>query len=193
MGTRTFLALLVASLLTGCGTGQEPEDWVMSPDSFGPVTVNTSKADALATGAFQRAPSPCSSALLDWHTQTYRQTNADDDQDGKPDQDPVKAGLPTLYLRGDGKTGFEFIDPGKHTETDRGIMRGDSFAALKKAYGDDLIAQSGSTSREGAYAVNGRRSHLLFSVNDSRVDSYFIARGTVKGPDDFLIGRGGLC
>ena len=72
-------------------------------------------------------------------------------------------------------------------------MRGDSFKKFKAAYGEDSIAQAGSTGTSGVYAVNGKRSYLLFAVADSKVDSFFITRGKVKGFDDFLVGRGGLC
>lgn len=165
----------------------------MSPDSFGPITVTTTKSEALSTGAFRRIPSPCADSGLAWHTQTYRPTRGDEDHDGKFDQAVTGPKLPTLTYRSDKKPGFEFIDPGEHTRTTHGIMRGDSFKELKAVYGHDWIAQSGSNATSGVYAVNGKRSYLLFSVADSKVDSFFIARGKVKGPDDFLVGRGGLC
>ena len=96
----------------------------MSPDSFGPITVATTKAEALDTGAFRRIPSPCTDSGLAWHTQTYRPTRADEDGDGKADQAETGPALPSLTYRSDNKPGFEFIDPGKHTTTTRGIMRG---------------------------------------------------------------------
>lgn len=195
MRTKALFVLLAAAatLLAGCGQEQKPEDWEMSPDSLGPITVTTTKGEALQTGAFRRIPSPCTDFGLAWHTQTYRSTRDDEDHDGKVDQVVTGRALPSLTYRSDKKAGFEFIDPGQHTTTTRGINRGDSFKALKAAYGKDWIGQAGSNGTSGAYAVNGTRSYLLFAVADSKVDSFFIARGMVKGPNDFLVGRGGLC
>lgn len=175
-----------------------PKRWVMSADAFGPVTVMTTKAEALATGHFRVPPgsSQNSPQRLDWHTQTYSQATeavvdaSDLDHDGVPDPWPTRD-LPSLTLACQGP-GIESITPGPNTTTDQGIKPGSSLAELAKSYGDRLIH---GESFDARYAVNGKQSHLMFVVlNDGTVGSFFINRGTITGPDDDRLGHApGAC
>lgn len=204
---RKFAIVVFLLVTTGCQDAADeaapdspsesrkaPEAWVMSPDSFGPITVETTKAEALATGLFRvpRGPSANSSRELDWHTQTYSQETSgevdwsDVNHDGVPDPWPTKD-LPRLALRCDNKPGLESITPAPDTVTDRGIRQGSSLKDLTEAYGQRLI--HGETF-DARYAVNGERSHLVFvMLNDGSVGSFFINRGTVSGPTDDQLGR----
>lgn len=171
----------------------EPKSWVMSADSFGPITVRTTKSEALATGRFRVPPGPSQTSRqrLDWHTQTYSQESdgavdsSDIDRDGVPDPWPTED-LPSLALACHG-SGLESITPGPATVTDQGIKRGSSLTELKQAYGDRLI--HGETF-DARYAVNGKQSHLMFVLqSDGTVGSFFINRGIVEGPSDDRLGR----
>lgn len=170
-----------------------PTSWVMSADAFGPITVTTTTAEVVATGYFRDPPGPSqdSPQRLDWHTQTYSQESdgavdsSDVNKDSVPDPWPTKE-LPSLYLACDGP-GLGSITPSQDTTTDRGIKAGSSLAELKKAYGDRLI--HGETF-DARYAVNGNQGHLVFVVlNDDKVGSFFINRGTITGPSDARLGR----
>lgn len=166
----------------------------MSPDSFGPITVDTTVKEAVATGAFKVSPAPCSKSRLDWHTQTYRHAKADDSM-GPTAQWPVNHGLPDL-MPNYKKPGMQFIDAGRATVTDRGIRHGDSEAKLKRTYGRSLIPgpyNGAPGDPSNAYAINGKHSYLLVLTTKGKVDTFFITPGTVKTPRDILDGRGGPC
>jgi hypothetical protein len=182
----------------------KPESWVMSPDSFGPITVATTKAEALATGAYRAAPSPCSRQRLDWRGQTYNETNLDADRDGEADKEMAKPYLASITFDEDGKPAF--IDPGKDTATDHGIRRADSLDRLQATYGDTLVAGPDQLFDTGSFAVPGKRSYLLFVVQRGKVLGFFIVAGQVNESADVLtvagvlekhdkirVGRGGLC
>lgn len=177
---RSFLAAAAATVvLPACTTGLElrpkepsavsstvavpPGRWVMSPDSFGPITVETTRSQALATGAYAEAPSPCSRERLDWRGQSYEAhtANADVDGDGTPDKERTKPFLGAVTFD-EGTAAF--IDPGKDTVTDQGIRKSDSLSRLQLTYGDDLILGRDQSPGTGSFAVNGMRSHLVFEV-----------------------------
>lgn len=177
----------------------DPEAWVMSPDAFGPITVNTTKAEALATGAYTEWPGHLPSCAepggLNWHSQTYTAKPTDWDGDGKLDApEMTEPYLSQIDFRYPG-TGIEYIDPNPDTVTDKGIKRGSSVAELKAAYGADLISSPFNSNPQSgeAYAVNGKQSFLLFSMSGSKVDAFFIESGTIKDAKDFPIGRDGGC
>lgn len=164
-----------------------PADWVMTPDSFGPITMATTRSEALSTGAYVAAPSPCAAERLDWDGQTYESTDADVDDDGEPDRTMVKPYLGTITFGDDDRPAF--IDPGKNTVTDRGIRKSDSLSRLQLEYGEDLIPGRGQSPGIGTFAVNGDRGHLLYEVMYGKVVGFYVAAGTVKGPQDVEVGR----
>jgi hypothetical protein len=200
---------LAVAVLTGCSAGpdqpaNEPstkqtvrlDKWTMSPDSFGPITVSTTRKEALATGAYRVAPGPCSAVRLDWRTQTYKREKTDEDQNGKLDEQPTPPFLPDIEFDYK-KPSVQFIDPGPKTMTDRGIRKGDTVEELKAAYSNKLISaewEGNVVPGSATFAVNGKRSYLLFDTSDGRIEGFFIVPGTIKDPKkDFLVGRGGMC
>jgi hypothetical protein len=218
---RLILAVMAAAVaLAGCDPSEtlrrtgsvksspapsvELGSWVMSPDSFGPITVGTTRAQALATGAYRAAPSPCSRQRLDWHGQRYQESKLDADGDGEADKEMAKPYLASITFGEHGKP--EFIDPLKNTVTDRGIRSADSFDRLRTTYGDTLVAGPDQLFDTGSFAVPGKRSYLLFVVQHGKVLGFFIVAGKVKESADVLtvagvlakhdkirVGRGGLC
>lgn len=198
---RSLLAAVMASLLlAGCGTAltlpstpkptasptptADPGSWVMSPDSFGPISTETTRKQALATGLYRAAPSPCTRERLDWRGQTYK------DVPGTDDKDLLKPLLPSISFDDDGST--EFIDPGPGTATDRGIRKADSLSRLQITYDDDLIPGLDQSPGRGSFAVSGDRSHLLFVVMYGKVVGFFIAAGHVEEPEDVMTVAGAL-
>lgn len=189
-----FAALAATLLLAGCGTGRmiateppptaDPATWVMSPDSFGPISMETTREEALATGLYRAAPSPCSRSRLDWRGQKYK------DIPGTGGKEPAKPHLPSILFDDNGSP--EFIDPSPDTATDRGIRRSDSLSRLQTTYGDDLIPGLDQSLSSGSFAVSGERSHLLFVVMFGKVIGYFIAPGHVEEPEEVMTVAGEL-
>jgi hypothetical protein len=164
-----------------------PDKWVMSPDSFGPITLATTRSEALATGAYVAAPSPCSRIRLDWRGQTYESSDADLDSDGKPDRARSKPYLATITFGDSGRPAF--IDPGQDTVTSQGVRKADSLSRLQLAYGDDLIPGHGQSPGIGTFAVNGKHGHLLYEVMFGKVVGFYVSAGTVNEPADVEPGR----
>ncbi len=195
-----FVTLMAGLLLAGCGAElrsgttsdptasptptPDPESWVMGPDSFGPISTATTRKQALATGLYRAAPSPCSAQRLDWRGQKYK------DIPGTDDKDLAKPYLPTISYDNEGSP--EFIDPGPGTATDRGIRKADSLSRLQITYDDDLIPGLDQSPGRGSFAVSGDRSHLLFVVMYGKVVGFFIAAGHVEEPEDVMTVAGAL-
>lgn len=202
---RSFLAAAaVIALLPGCtatsprsgspeptpAVSSDPRSWVMSPDSFGPISVETSRAQALATGFYVPAPSPCSERRLDSRDQTYAETGVDVDGDGDVDKELAKPALPSIRFGDNDRP--EFIDPAPHTATDRGIRKADSLSRLQITYGDELIPAADRRPDGGTFAVNGQRSHLLFAVMFGKVVGFYIVDGRVDDQEDVLVAAGNM-
>lgn len=187
-----FTAMTVSLLLAGCGTALPPrttpqpsstpaaeaEAWVMSPDSFGPIDMETTRRQALATGFYRAAPPPCSRQRLDWLGQNY------DDIPGTDGKELAKPFLASITFDDDGRPAF--IDPAPGTATDRGIRKADSLSRLQITYGDDLVPGPDQGPSGGTFAVSGARSHLVFVVMYGKVVGFFIASGHVDGPEDVM-------
>lgn len=158
-----------------------PESWVMSADSFGPITMQTTESEALATGVYRRAPSPCSDERLDWRSQKYGVSQSE------PDRKKVKPYMGSITYGDNGKP--TFIDPGKDTVTDRGIRKADSLSRLQLTYGDELISAPDQLPAAGTFAVKGKRSYLLFEVMFNKVVGFYIVAGVPERREDILPGR----
>ena len=199
---RSFLVAAIAAtaLLSGCTpelnrqqddgpvkraqAQVSPADWVMSPDFFGPINMETTRSDALATGLYRAAPAPCSRQRVDSLGQQY------EDVPGTDDRELAKPHLASITFDEDGVP--QFIDPGKDTVTDRGIRKADSLSRLEISYGDDLIPGPDQSPRGGTFAVSGDRSHLVFVVMYGKVIGFFVAAGQVHEPADIMPVAGAL-
>jgi hypothetical protein len=153
----------------------DPSTWVMGPDSFGPITMETTRAQALATGHYRPAPSPCSTLRVDWRGQNYEK-----DETGR--RTLVKPHLASITFTRNGDV--KYIDPGKDSATDVGIRRADSLSRLMLTYGDELIPALDQTTSGGTFAVSGDRSHLLYVVMYGKVIGFYIAAGHVDEPEE---------
>lgn len=191
-----FAAVVVATtLLAGCSTpdfGAEPvrpaaatitpEMWTMSPSGLGPITVKTTRDEALATGYFRPAPAPCASERLDRKGQTYKDGTA-----GQAAKVQAKPLLGTISYDDDGKVSL--IESGKDAVTDQGIRKSDSLSRLQYTYGDELIPGPGQAQGAGSFAVNGRNSHLVYEVAFNKVVGFYVLPGVVENPQDVMPAR----
>lgn len=162
-----------------------PEAWVMSPDSFGPITFQTTPDEARDSGHYKDAPSPCTGSRLDWKSQKYETLEFDSDDDGTPDRDLAEPYMPSLSIDG---SKILYIMAGQQTRTDRGIKAGSSLAELRAAYGDRLIEAFADVS---IYAVHGRRSSLIIGIENGKVYALHLQPGRIRASDE--PGIGGLC
>lgn len=190
----------VVLLLSGCGRYEGPSDsqgehgqtsahpgdstkWVLSPDSFGPITTEMSKGEILATGAFREAPNACPAGRLDWHSQTY------ENEDGiKVPSDPQ---FTSIDLE-DGKP--LFIDPGPEVQTDTGIGEGDSVTELRAAYPGRVVSDLGMLkTNDENLAVSGKNSHLVFYTRKGKVEFFYLTTGAVTKDNFYADYRGIGC
>lgn len=179
-----IVQLIVATRAEDLGSrNPEFDSWVMSPDTFGPITTEMTKDEIVATGAFQVAPNACATGRLDWYSQRYERLGQDSDRDGEPDRTRIGPGLPGIELGVDGKP--EFISPGSGARTEAGIRNGDSLKKLRAAYPgrlvrDEDMEQGELGAVEDHYAVSGKRSHLVFYVYKDKVGGFYLERGAVR-------------
>lgn len=157
------------------GATAESSAWVMSADSFGPITTDMTKKQILATGAFQEPPYACSDRL-DWHSQTYWE----EDSEGYPGRtEPL---LSTVTFQ-DGKP--YYIDAGPTVRTDKGIGVGDTvkdlYAAYPRVFRDVPITSTG----ERDYGVSGRRSHLVFYTVKGQIEHFYLTPGAIREDERF--------
>ncbi len=179
----SLLAVVMTVVLaTSCSSeSADPESWTMSPDSFGPITTDMTKAEILETGAYRVAPSPCSFGRLDWHTQKYESVDDLFEEDRETHYGRVGPGLPSISLDGHGKP--EYIDRGPRTMTDKGIGTGDTLKELKAAYGERLIPDELEIMDDySSFAVNGKEGHLVFDVSRGKVRTFYLTPGRAKKP-----------
>lgn len=161
----------------------ESPAWVISPDSFGPITTDMTKNQILATGFFRTSDDGC--GRLDWHTQTYGY-----DEGGY--KRSVTSGLASITLQDDKPM---FIDPGVGTRTDAGISYDDTLESLKAAYPGRLVRQAYmGFPDEDNYGVSGKHSHLVFYVQKGRVKDFYLAPGALAEGEEFSAAmRGAHC
>jgi len=156
----------------------------MSPDSFGPITTDMTEAQILDTGAYRVAPSACGLGRLDWHTQKYEASGEMVNEDGETETvyGTVGPGLPSITLDGHGKP--QYIDTGQGTRTENGIGRGDTLKEMKAAYGARLVPEQQPVwgPNELHFAVNGKRSHLVFYVDRGKVAGFYLTPGKAEQP-----------
>ena len=192
-----IVKLIVATSAQDLGSpNPEFESWVLSPDSFGPITTDLTADEIVATGAFQVAPNACGLGRLDWYSQRYGRLSPSQDsgRDGELYQARIDPGLPSIELGLDGKP--EFISPGSGATTDAGIRNGDSLKKLSAAYPGRLVRDEGMEQGqlgavEDHYAVSGTRSHLVFYLYKGKVGGFYLERGAVP-PGQFHAAMRGI-
>lgn len=205
-----IVLLLFAASASGCGRYEGPVEsspehatvarpatasWTMSTDSYGPVTTDMTRKQILATGMYRAAPYPCGDYRLAWHSQKYEAVPDLILEDGVKKTGFTRVGpeLPSITFDPDGRVAF--IDPDPRTETDTGIEVGDSLTELEAAYPGQLRREPPmGFAGEARFGVTGKRSHLVFYVEDGEVRAFYLTPGALKDGDTFYAAmRGASC
>ena len=151
----------------------ESPAWTISPDSFGPVTTDMTRAQVLATGAFRERPDRCPYKLV-WHDQTF------EPNEGVRGQRAASPYLSSIEFW-DGR--LTHIDPGNGVRTDTGIGVGDTVRQLRAAYAGHRIFYNDATPMKGNYEayyrINGKRSHLLLYVDNGIIEGLTLDPGLI--------------
>lgn len=152
----------------------ESPSWVMSPDSFGPITTDMTKEHILATDAFREPPYECK-YRVDWHSQTY---SGKDEYGIEGRTEPILSDI-HFDTQDDGK--LLYIYAGPSVRTDTGIRAGDTVKQLRAAYAGHHVYYNDPTSMKGNYeafyGVNGKKSHLTFYADKGIIEGISLEPG----------------
>lgn len=192
-----FTACTTGSMRSNGESVSEPEDWVMSPDAFGPITTQMTSGEIVRTGAYKVARGACGLGRLGWHSQTYEEAGPMVNPDGSTATTyvPAPSRLPEITLDGHGMP--QFIDPGSHTKTDAGIGLGDSVEKLEAAYPglmfrEELGNDELGGSDEVHYGVSGKRSHLVFYAYKGIIEGFYLTPGALSVREPFGVAMRGI-